>query len=198
MIENIHVTLALHITSANSPLHYSPWCLAFMHWTKNNQDRFSPVSPTGLLGFLFSPSSRVVWLHAWKPWLASLHPSMRVKVTWASFTLMIAFSEFAMTGLTLGWGRRNPAHYKQSPQPDTYFQHAEKGEDPTPATGVHVSPPQDDASFLASHDTATHIRNIHTALQGLNKTAVVLPQIKGWQQRRFLCSLTTTEWRGFK
>lgn len=84
-----------------------------------------------------------------------------------------------MTGSTLGWGQEKSFPLQAEPLARHILQHAEKGEDPTPATGVHVSPPQDDPSFLANHDTATHIRNIHTALQGLDKTAVLLSQIKG-------------------
>lgn len=42
---------------------------------KNNQVPWSSsMSPSGLLGFLPSPSSGVVWLHACKPWLAFPSP----------------------------------------------------------------------------------------------------------------------------
>lgn len=84
---------------------------------------------------------------------------------------MPTLSEFAMTGLTPGWGQERSCPLQTEPlaRHTLLFQHAEKGEHSTPATGVHVSPPQDNPSFFTSHDTATHIRNIHTALQGLYK-----------------------------
>lgn len=98
-------------------------------------------------------------------------------------SLTPTFREFAMTGLTPVWGQGKscPSQTEPSDRHIPPFQHAEKGEDPTPATGVHVSPSQDDPSFLTSHDTATHIRNIHTAVLGLSKTAVLLSQMTGWQ-----------------
>lgn len=150
------VTLTWHMISGYSPLHDSSWCLAFLHRTKNNQVlRFSPISPTSLLGFLFSPSNRAVWLHACKPWPASpCNPSRQpsVSLPWQAWHL--------------AEGKRNPAHYKQSPQPNTYFSSNILRKEKTQFL-LLLSSPQDDPSFLTSWDTATHIRNIHIALQGL-------------------------------
>lgn len=102
--------------------------------------------------------------------------------TLASFpiqSLTPAFSEFAMIVLTPGWGQEKSCPLQTEPSARHIRLSQLRKENPTPATGVQVSPPQDDPSFLTGHDTATHIRNIHSALQGPDKRAMLLPQVRG-------------------